>query len=113
MTKHFKNQAAQGDVFFERIDALPPGLELAGTEHGKFVVAHSETGHNHVIDSRNAQMFIDKTNEFIAYLSVASEAELIHLRDFDTHEPLAFAPGVYRVRRQREATPEGWQRAQD
>ena len=36
-----------------------------------------------------------------------------YLREFDTHEALAFTPGVYRVRRQREATPEGWQRAQD
>lgn len=113
MTKHFINRAAQGDVYFERIDALPAGLELAETDHGNFVVAHSETGHNHVIDSRNAQMFIDKTNSFIAYLNVLAPAELKHLRDHDTHETLAFTPGIYRVRRQREATPEGWQRAQD
>ena len=113
MTKHFDNRAAQGDVYFERIETLPKGLTLAKVESGHFVVAHSETGHNHVIDSRNAQLFIDETNQFIGYLNVLSPAELVHLRDHDTHETLAFAPGVYRVRRQREATPEGWQRAQD
>ena len=31
----------------------------------------------------------------------------------EEYEALAFTPGIYRVRRQREATPEGWQRAQD
>lgn len=113
MTKHFDKQAAQGDVFFERIDVLPKGLKPATVEDGNYVVAHSETGHNHVIDSRNAQMFIDETNSFIAYLKVKSPAELRHLRAHDTHETLAFKPGIYRVRRQREATPEGWQRAQD
>ena len=113
MTKHFIKMAAQGDVFFERIDALPKDLVPAKTEHGNHVVAHSETGHNHVIDSRSAQMFIDETNAFIVYLNVLEPCELTHLREFDTHEALAFTPGVYRVRRQREATPEGWQRAQD
>ena len=109
----FKNQAAQGDVFFERIEEMPEGLELAKLDNGNFVVAHSESGHNHVIDSRNAQLFIDKTNQFIAYLKVMAPAELKHLRDHDTHETLAFEPGIYRIRRQREATPEGWQKAQD
>ena len=113
MTKHFENQAAQGDVFFQRVKSLPRGVKLAPVENGHFVVAHSETGHHHVIDSRSAQMFIDETNQFIAYLRVVSPAELKHLRDYDTHETLAFKPGVYKVRRQREATPEGWRRAQD
>ena len=113
MTKHFNNQAAQGDVYFERIDRLPEGVELAPVENGNHVVAHSETGHHHVIDSRSAQLFIDKTNAFIAYLKVLEPCELKHLRDFDTHEDLAFKPEIYRVRRQREATLEGWQRAQD
>ena len=113
MTQHFNNRAAQGDVYFEKIDELPSGLVPAKEEDGYFIVAHSETMHNHVIDSRNAQLFIDETNQFIGYLNVLSPAELVHLRDHDTHETLAFAPGVYRVRRQREATPEGWQRAQD
>lgn len=113
MTKHFENRAAQGDVYFERIDELPKGVKPAPIENGVYVVAHSETQHNHVMDSRHAQMFIDETNQFIAYLKVKSPAELHHLRSFDTHESLAFKPGIYRVRRQREATPEGWQRAQD
>ena len=46
-------------------------------------------------------------------LPPAPEALLEHLRTFDTHETLAIPPGVYELRRQREAVPEGWRRAQD
>lgn len=111
--KTFKNIAAQGDVMFKRIDKLPEGLVDAETENGKFVVAHSETGHNHVIDRNKAQLLIDRTNEFIAYLKVDEEAFLEHERSFDTHETIKFEPGIYEVRRQREYVPEGYRRAQD
>jgi hypothetical protein len=113
MTRHFKNCAAQGDVLLRRIDKLPDGLEPAKAERGLFVVAHSETGHHHVVKERSAQLLIDRTNDFLAYLKVAEPCELEHLRDFDTHESLAFEPGLYEVRRQVEFTPEGWRRVAD
>jgi hypothetical protein len=112
--KTFKKVAAQGDVMFKKTDALPEGLIKADVENGKYVVAHSETGHNHTVLERNAQLLIDKTNEFIAYLVVnEGGAVLEHERSFDTHESIAFDEGVYEVRRQREYTPEGYRRAQD
>ena len=77
------------------------------------IVAHSETGHHHIVAESAAQMLIDETNAFIAYLAVAEPTELRHLRPFDTHEPLLLEPGNYEVRRQREYVPEGWRRAQD
>lgn len=113
MTKHFEKQAAQGDMLLRRIDKLPDGLVPAKAEGGLFVVAHSETGHHHVVKERSAQLLIDKTNAFIAYLNVLEACELEHLRSFDTHEALALEPGVYEVRRQVEYTPEGWRRAAD
>lgn len=103
----------QGDLCIRRIDSLPSGIfpsTAAGETH---ILAHSETGHHHVIDSRAAQLLIDKTNDFIAYLQVASETEIKHMRDFDTHEPILLTPGNYEVRRQREYVPEGWRRAAD
>ena len=103
----------QGDVAIRRIDKLPAGLEPATPQGGHHIVAHSETGHNHVIDSRAAQLLIDKTNAFIAYLDVREPCDLTHLRDHDTHAPLHVEPGFYEVRRQRENAPEGWRRAQD
>lgn len=103
----------QGDVCIRRISTIPAGLTPAQAEKGIYVIAHSETGHHHVVQERAAQMLIDQTNSFIAYLDVAEPAVLEHLRSFDTHAPLALPPGKYEIRRQREHAPEGWRRAQD
>lgn len=111
--KKVKKMAAQGDVMFIRVDEIPADAVVAKTEGGKFIVAHSETGHNHVIDSKNAQMLIDKTNDFIAYIKVSKPTEVEHQRSFDTHESLLLTPGNYQVRRQREYVPEGFRRVAD
>lgn len=103
----------QGDLCIRRIDQIPSGVSISSAQNGVHVLAHSETGHHHVVQERAAQMFIDQTNAFIAYLDVAEPTELEHLRSFDTHEALHLEPGKYEVRRQREYVPEGWRRAAD
>ena len=103
----------QGDLCIRRISSIPAGLTQAKPEAGAFILAHSETGHHHVVLERRAQLLIDQTNQFIAYLAVSEETELTHLRSFDTQEPYLLPPGNYEVRRQREHTPEGWRRAAD
>lgn len=111
--KTIKNMAAQGDVMFIRIEEIPADAVKAETECGKYIVAHSETGHHHVVDSKNAQMLIDKTNSFIAYIKVLKPVEVEHKRSFDTHESIVLSPGNYQVRRQQEYTPEGFRRVAD
>jgi hypothetical protein len=103
----------QGDVMLRRIDTIPQTAKPAAPENGNYVVAHSETGHHHVVKERGAKLLIDETNKFIAYLEVAEPTVLEHLRSFDTHESYMLEPGKYEIRRQREHTPEGWRRAQD
>jgi len=115
--KKFNDMAAQGDILIRRIDSLPAGLVEEGTskeESGKFIVAHSETGHHHVIDRKGTKFYTDPKNSMVAYIIVAKEfADLIHKRAFDTHEALRLTPGTYEVRRQREWAPEGWRQVQD
>lgn len=111
--KTFKKIAAQGDAMLKRVDSLPEGLELSRDTQGKHIVAHSETGHHHTVLSRNADLLINKANEFIAYLHVKEDTELTHERSFDTHETLLLTEGYYEIRRQREYTPKGYRRAQD
>lgn len=111
--KKVKKMAAQGDVMFIRIKEVPANAVIAKDEAGLFVVAHSETGHNHVINSKNARMLIDKTNNFHAYLKISKDTEVKHLRSFDTHESLLLTPGNYEIRRQREYTPEGFRKVAD
>ena len=103
----------QGDVMIRRIDNVPTTVKLATAENGNWIIAHSETGHHHVVQERSAQLLIDETNAFIAYLCVSEPAVLEHLREFDTHAPYALPPGNYEIRRQREYVPEGWRRAAD
>lgn len=112
--KTFKTQAAQGDCLITKISKLPKGLIAAKIERkGYYTVAHSETGHDHVVKERSAQLLIDKTNDFIAYLNVKEPCEIQHLRSFDTHESILLEKGFYEVRRQREYTPQGFRKAQD
>ena len=91
----------QGDLMIRRIDAMPKGVTKSTPDkNGRHIVAHSETGHHHVIESRAADLFIDATNAFIAYLNVASPTEIEHLRSFDTH---GAAPRARNLRSQEPA----------
>ncbi len=103
----------QGDLMIRQIDAIPANVKPSTAKDGKHILAHSESGHHHVIDSRAADRFIDETNAFIAYLDVADETVLEHLRSFDTHESYLLTPGKYEVRNAREYTPEGWRKSAD
>jgi hypothetical protein len=114
----FKKQAAQGDVLLRKVEALPLGVKIAPSEKGYFIVAHSETGHNHVIAERAHVKYYTSTDPMVSYLEVveatdAAEVVLEHLRSFDTHEALKIPAGIFEVRRQREYTPEGWRRVED
>lgn len=114
----FKNQAAQGDLYIRRIDAIPASAQPMKAERGLFIVAHSETGHHHVIAERPGVQVFTTDDPLVSYLRVIeateqAEALLEHLRNFDTHETIAIPPGEYELRRQREYTPEGWRRVAD
>lgn len=114
----FKNQAAQGDLFIRRIDKLPEGIKPMSVEDGNYIVAHSETGHHHVIEARQNVVVFSTDDPLVSYLQViestdAMEAVIEHLRNFDTHESIKIGAGNYEIRRQREYTPEGWRRVAD
>lgn len=116
--KTFQNQCAQGDLLIRRIEKLPDSVKPMASEKGVFVVAHSETGHNHVIAERPNVKVYTTGDPMISYLEVieatdAMETLLEHLRGHDTHETISIPSGVYEIRRQREYTPEGWRRVED
>lgn len=120
--KIIERQAAQGDVLFRKIAALPEDVVPAAAEDGAFVVAHSETGHNHVVLDRPHVRAFAAMDELKAmldgkpamYLVVEDEpAAVEHRRTFDTHQTIGLSPGIWEVRRQREYQPEGFRRAAD
>lgn len=116
--KKFTNSAAQGDLLLIRVEKLPEGLSKMKSEGGNFIVAHSETGHHHVIAERENVIVYGTENPLVSYLEVIeatdkAEAVIEHLRSFDTHESISISAGIYEIRRQREYFPEGWRRVQD
>jgi hypothetical protein len=111
--KSFQNHAAQGDVYVSRVAALPPGTVPVPPDGDRVIVTHSETGHHHVMDADRVTLYRLPEEIYECFLVVREDAELRHLRPHDTHEPLRFSPGVYRVRRQREYVPEGFRRVED
>lgn len=116
--KKFKNYAAQGDVMFVRVSALPDAVKALEPVNGRIVVTHSETGHDHVMvldrDTETpAVRMYSGDNPLVAWLQVNRPTALEHLRPHDTHEPIMFGPGIYEVRRQREYTPAGFRKVED
>lgn len=116
--KTFTRMAAQGDFLIMRIDTIPENVEpIAPNEHNQIVVAHSETGHNHVLLAERVSAYkpagVKEVDLYEMFLSVEAPTEINHLRSFDTHEALLVPPGNYTVRRQREYVAEGFRRAQD
>lgn len=113
--KTFKKMAAQGDVLFIKIDSIPATAKLAKPVNGHWVVTHSETGHDHVIDLPKAEIYEAADDEFIGYIKTLGDgAEIKHLRSHDTHETIGLEPNsFYEIRRQREYTPQGFRVAAD
>lgn len=116
--KTFNAIAAQGDLMIRRINALPKNITPMKAEDGAYIVAHSETGHHHVIAEKPTVRVFESGDPMVSYLEVieaADQAETLleHLRSFDTHETISISAGFYEIRRQREYTPEGWRKVQD
>lgn len=109
-----EKMGAQGDVLFIKVDELPPNIiHGQDAKDGRIVVAHSETGHHHVAMAENIRLYATQ-DPMVSYLAVESAyADIVHERPFDTHATLRFAAGVWMVKRQREAAPEGWRQVAD
>lgn len=116
-THTFENCAAQGDLLITRVNEIPEDAVRQDAENGVHIVAHSETGHHHVVDAPAVEYFwAANDGDFegqVAYLKVNEAVTLRHLRSFDTHAPIQISPGIFRLNQQREYTPEGLRRAAD
>lgn len=112
-----KRIAAQGDVLFRRVECIS-GDVVEQPRNGPLIVAHSETGHHHVIESPDARL-LTTLDPLVCYLRLEGPfADVMHQRPFDTHETLRLlgdesGSTYFEVRRQREHVPDGWRRVED
>jgi hypothetical protein len=106
--KSFIKIAAQGEITIIRGGGCESGKPLP-LERGKLIIGHSETGHDHVLEhSRGATVTVlDSAPDGmrILYAILKEPNALIHLREHDTHEPIALEPGEYQFRIAREYDP--------
>ncbi len=113
--REINKMGAQGDLLVMRVDALPSGLSEE-KHKGRIVAAHSETGHHHIVEGRDAHeaRLFRGADPFTCYLQLqGAGAEVVHHRPFDTHETLGLGPGIWLMRNQREYSPESWRRVAD
>lgn len=92
----------QGDVLVERIrERKDVGVAVA-RERGAIVLAHGEaTGHAHRIDDPDAVLF-EVPSRPARHLRLVRPSALLH----EEHAPIELPAGLYKVRRQREYSPE-------
>lgn len=108
------DQFRQGDVLVERINSLPQNLVEAKEDKNRIVLQFGEvTGHAHAIYTP------EKVNVFLSqgtptslvegmeggregFLEVLERSYLKH----EEHSAITLEPGIYKVTRQRQYTPE-------
>lgn len=91
-----------GENMLVKVDSLP---EINGkvTKGKSIVIAHSETGHNHVVEStKDLELIVDGLEE---YLVVTAPAKIKHQKSFDKHETLDITPGIYKIAHKQEYNP--------
>jgi hypothetical protein len=124
---------AQGDLIIVRDDLIEGAIDsetidssweqvISTTE--THVVAHSETGHHHILRIRssspdqsarkNAMLWRNPSAENPEIVSLTRIAdgdigEIVHMRDTHVHETHYLPPGAWYLRRQQRPTPEGWE----
>jgi hypothetical protein len=84
-----------GEVLLKQIATLPEEAKLEKVVKN-YIVAHSETGHHHVLESQHDFKVYTWNGE--TYLEVPEIAELFHQKTgADVHTPHKVIPGFYKV----------------
>lgn len=116
--KTFKLQAAQGDMYLIKVDSIPTEFEKVKPEGENHILAHSESGHHHVVSSMAASRYIQPGNGFVSYIELLEDEPIFkHLKGGpDAHKPikaLAKKGEYFKIIRQRQQSPKGWVRSED
>ena len=97
MNEHYR----QGDVLIERVDVVPQAAVKQQVKRGRIVLAVGEaTGHDHSIAADRADWWLLPGGD--QFVRVRQKTSLVH----QEHGPIVLNLGIYRVRRQREYSPQ-------
>lgn len=98
-----QRQAIQhGETMLQPVDKMPNGKTIKVT---KLVIAHSETGHHHVLEATKEFEAIGSINKGDLYLRLFEPAKLVHKKATQQHKTLPVKPGVWKVLHKTEYSP--------
>ena len=84
-----------GEVILKPVDSIPEGAVLSETIKSK-IVAHSETGHHHVLEADTDFKIYTLMGD--TYIEIPSVATLRHEKTGkDVHAPHKIAPAIYKI----------------
>jgi len=93
--KNKKEIIRHGEVIMKSIGSLPQGAELK-KELKEYIVAHSETGHHHVLTADKPFGVYEHDGQ--TYIMMYTTAELWHKKTGkDIHTPHKVKPAIYKV----------------
>lgn len=101
--KNIKRTALQhGECLLVPVDKLPKG-EIR--KSNKEIVAHSETQHHHVVESKVDFEVMGSLEKQDLYLRLFEPAKLVHKKSVEKHKTLPVLPGVWKVLHKVEYDP--------
>lgn len=86
--------AQHGEVFLQRVAHAPA---RRAQKVKQFIVGHSESGHNHILESTTDFEVLAGDDKHDLYLRLFAPAKLVHKKSFDIHETQVIVPGDYAV----------------
>lgn len=90
-----KNIIRHGEVILKSISQLPKEVKLIETTK-KYIVAHSETGHHHILEAIKPFKVLMWNNE--TYIEIPEIAKLWHQKTGkDVHKTHKIVPAFYKV----------------
>jgi len=88
-----KLREPQGGIRHGEVALIPTTDKLRkAKKFKKYIVAHSETGHHHVLES-DRQFKVDEQEMLIEFLE---DAVIVHKKSFDEHKTLQLKKNTYK-----------------
>lgn len=75
--------------------ALIPVKKVRGTKEkigGEYLLAHSETGHHHVLEGTKFEVSKDEQNRI--FVRIFGDTALVHRKAFDRHRTIVLPPSL-------------------
>lgn len=80
-----------GEIMLVPVDKVPDGLQVKRVS--SYIVGHSKTGHNHVLEQTDFEVLEDANND--VFFRLFAPGKLVHKKATDRHRDLVVPAGIY------------------